>query len=62
MASAGQLRAAVEAHVAGVGAADAGALAALYAPDDRVDEKPVGGRRLAERLKLAMDRRQASAA
>jgi hypothetical protein len=32
MASAGQLHAADEAHVAAVGAADAGALAALYAP------------------------------
>ena len=36
MASPDQLRAAVEAHVAAVGVADAGALAALYAPDGRL--------------------------
>jgi ketosteroid isomerase-like protein len=36
MASAQQLRAVIEAHVAAVGAADAPMLAALYAPDGRV--------------------------
>ena len=43
MASAGQFRAAVEAQVAGVGAAaDAGALAALYAPDGRLYDRAGG--------------------
>jgi steroid delta-isomerase len=48
VASADQLRAAIEAHVAAVGAADAGALAALYAHDGRLydpaDGQPVVGR------------------
>jgi steroid Delta-isomerase len=52
MASAGQLRAAVEAHVAAVGAADAGALAPLYAPDDRLDD-PAGGQPLMGRAAIA---------
>jgi steroid delta-isomerase len=40
--SADQLRAVVEAHVAAVGAADAAALAALYAPNGRLYD-PAGG-------------------
>jgi steroid Delta-isomerase len=52
MASAGQLRAAVEAHVAAVGAADAGALPALYAPDDRLYD-PAGGQPLMGRAAVA---------
>jgi ketosteroid isomerase-like protein len=48
MASAQQLRAAIKAHVAAVGAADAPMLAALYARDGRVIDPagaaPVVGR------------------
>jgi steroid Delta-isomerase len=48
MTAASRIRAAIEAHVAAVGAADASALAALYAPDaelyDPAGAQPVVGR------------------
>jgi steroid delta-isomerase len=52
MASAQQLRAVIEAHVAAVGAADAPMLAALYAPDGRVYD-PAGAAPVVGRAAIA---------
>jgi steroid delta-isomerase len=52
MASADRIRAAIVAHVAAVGAADAGALAALYAPDGRLYD-PAGGQPVVGRAAIA---------
>jgi ketosteroid isomerase-like protein len=46
------IRAAIEAHVAAVGAADVGALAALYAPDGRLYD-PAGSQPVVGRAAIA---------
>jgi steroid Delta-isomerase len=48
----GQVRTAIVAHVAAVGAADVAALAALYAPDGRLHD-PAGGQPLVRRTAIA---------